>query len=506
MHLSIKNRGATFLCSKLFYQLTLLLFVFSAIFFALVINTGDRVVDETGTEVIAKAVGPDEFRHVGNIEYYAKRPLLAGPVIKDADPQDLWLGEIERFPSYLYYYLASFPVKITSYFNLSLQHTVLVLRLLNIIVGLIGLTVFYKFLRIAKLSPLVVNVSTFLLANTGMYIWVSSSVTYDIHGVVLFFLFLLASLKAIRNKDPVQFFWMSLWSLIGGITKYTYIPFFAIGMLITIILYIKSIERPFNHFKKHIATFYGQHSIKAGLLAIFLIISAVLFIERIGINLFVYNSYNPECNKVQTTEDCMRFEIFKRNYTQEIEYERGVREGTIPRWQYQPFEFTANWLKMYYASLYFYISHIRVPRLPDIAFIAVSLLELIILGALAVKRKKILKNNQQKLLAATLAIYVSLTYLFNVKITHNFGVVYAQQGRYLLPVIGIFYALVLMLFISVWKDINLTVKRFLKIPLVIFFAILIIAHFPLISFFWYANSPEWYTDSALKYLPSWLVR
>lgn len=99
------------------------------------------VVDGMGNVPYAGTIAPDEGRHIANILFYAGRSWTAGPIITDAAPQLLTMGEIERFPSYFYYYLMSFPVK--PLVNLEAPYTVIVvmLRAVNVVLGALGLVV-----------------------------------------------------------------------------------------------------------------------------------------------------------------------------------------------------------------------------------------------------------------------------------------------------------------------------------------------------------------------------
>ncbi|MFE2008975.1 hypothetical protein ACFW6U_27295, partial [Pseudomonas guariconensis] len=77
-------------------------------------------------------VVPDGNRHIGAIYYFAEQPILNGPFFDNMEPRDLWMGDLERFPSYLYYYLVSFPVRAAMGLNVSDAMIVLLIRLLGL--------------------------------------------------------------------------------------------------------------------------------------------------------------------------------------------------------------------------------------------------------------------------------------------------------------------------------------------------------------------------------------
>src|SRR5690606_34093786 len=114
-------------------------------------------------------VVPDGNRHIATMYYFAERPLLDGPFIDDMRDRDLWMGDLERFPSYLYQYVMSFPVRALMAVGASDGLIVVTIRLLSLLFGLIALVVFRKIAVEVGAGKSVANVAALSLTATGVF-------------------------------------------------------------------------------------------------------------------------------------------------------------------------------------------------------------------------------------------------------------------------------------------------------------------------------------------------
>src|SRR5690606_35189218 len=106
----------TFRSSK-FIWFILGLFLLQGSFFALAVDPSYPEYHNDDNVTRGGGVVPDGNRHIAAINYFAERPALTAPFINDQADNQLWMGDLERFPSYFYYYLLSFPVRIASVFE-----------------------------------------------------------------------------------------------------------------------------------------------------------------------------------------------------------------------------------------------------------------------------------------------------------------------------------------------------------------------------------------------------
>src|SRR5690606_34690427 len=180
-------------------------------------------------------------------------------------------------------------------------------------------------------------------------------------------------------------------------------------------------------------------------LIVILLIAGGLFVERIGGNLIQHQSFNPSCAKIHSHEACMSFGVYSRNYNRTQALEDGTAET---RYSYNPATYTPMWLHKYYSSMYAYVGHIWIDKFWTGMYVGLAAVVLAVTAMYAYlrsKRHKILVNTQQKLIAATALVFVVAQYLFNVRTYINFeGMTYAHQGRYLLPMVGFAYILMIM--------------------------------------------------------------
>ncbi len=167
----ILSNLAKILRSKRFFIAVLALYLVQAVFFSIVINTGDIYRGDYG-------VAPDEARHLGNVMYFAKQPILNGPFVYTMNDSDFVLGTITTFPSNTFYYLMAIPVKAAAYLHVTNSQIYLILRLLVVLIGFVGLIIFRKLVYENTKNKLIANTSVLAVASTGMYVWEASAVSY----------------------------------------------------------------------------------------------------------------------------------------------------------------------------------------------------------------------------------------------------------------------------------------------------------------------------------------
>ena len=161
----ITNKITDWLSSPKFFKVVLVLFLIQGVYFVLAVKPSSITIDQaSGYEVRSGGVVPDGNRHIGAIYYFAKRPILAGPIVNDQQPADLWIGDLERFPSYLYYYLLSFPVRLSMSLGASDMVNVVLIRLIGLIFGVLGLIIFRRIVKELKVHETVTNMSILALA------------------------------------------------------------------------------------------------------------------------------------------------------------------------------------------------------------------------------------------------------------------------------------------------------------------------------------------------------
>lgn len=501
------------LSSPYFFRWIVAIFLLQA-FFSVFMISSSTPTDGVGGRYVERnenGVVPDGHRHLGAIYYYAERPIAAGPVITDMSDQDLWMGDLERFPSYLYYYALSFPVKAAMAMNFTDTEVVWLVRLIGVGLGLAALVVFRKIVMMVSKSVVAQNLSTLALALTGSFVWLSAAENYDIPALLLWFAFVYAAVELFTKNHAKYIYWMALWFFLLSITKYTYGPFAILVCIAAIWLYVRNQQASniSDLLRGAIAeVLEWLSSMKRWVLmagAISLIFAGVLFSERIVGNIIAYRTLNPDCATIHSQESCMNFGVYARNYRQSTELEK----GTAPVINYTPVSYLKLWIERYYDSMYVYMGHIYIPRysmLIELTGIA-SLVLGILLAIVAVhNRSNILRTQQEWFLAGVVAMLVVVQFAYNVDTILQYGgQLYAHQGRYLLSAVGFAYLLYFLMVQHTLVDTKRTVRYgFIVAGLIVaLFALLTTSAVP--SFLIHAISSGWYSPLAQQILPGWLV-
>lgn len=486
--------------SKKFYLFVLVAFLLQGLFFAGIITSGETSKD--GTTVLDYGVAPDEVRHFGNVMYFAERPLQDGPFVSHIEPKDLVLGDVQTFPSYLFYYILSFPARIMIEFGVPDSGILFMLRVIVLITGLVGLIVLRKLIAELTSSRLIQNMGVFALANTGAYLWFSAALSYDPPSLMLMFAIMLFCVRALKNMSAFEnFTYAILLAFLIPLIKYTYLPFAFLFVGAAIAVYVHRVGYPQVIVVLRKKIYRPVKSLKLFAVLIGLVLTIGLFSEKIVGNLVQYRTVNPVC--VHETKDCMRFEIFKRNYEVKQAYDKAVQNGTVKPYHYSFFGHFGMWLDSYFISTFTYRAHVK--DMKPVSYILVSIvMAFLVLFALILVRLRKLRIKLEvwhwfALLSA--GTYALATYIFNVKTLFDFGQVLAYQGRYLLFSLAILFVVISVVMARYIKS-ETGIWRKVMIPatLVVF---LLWAFFynPVVSFFMHVDNLAWYSEPTKQLLP-----
>ncbi|WNY34202.1 hypothetical protein Q9Q99_01280 [Curtobacterium flaccumfaciens] len=184
---------------------------------------------------VPASAAPDERRHIGNIMLYAARPWNAGPFLQDVDASKLWLGEVTRFPAYLYYYLMSFPAKGTQALGLHLEQTVMVLRSIDVLAAGAGLYALRAMFRNAGVPTAIGLLATVVTASTGRYAWQAATISYDAPSMAAFFLFAAVVVKVARGGGLRTLAWLVVTAMLALMFKYSQAPLVLAGAFFAVL-------------------------------------------------------------------------------------------------------------------------------------------------------------------------------------------------------------------------------------------------------------------------------
>ncbi|MFW5703419.1 MAG: hypothetical protein ACOCXQ_01155 [Patescibacteria group bacterium] len=382
-------------------------------------------------------VPPDELYHYKFIQLYNN---FLSPFLHQQTSL-FHLGSIER-DAYLYHYL----MNKAQVLNVTSLPDYLFLRRLNVLISLGSVLMFIVFLRQVTKKRLVHVLALLALTNTVMFQFISGSINYD--NFVNFLSILLLTILAFfitSNRWLVQkILLMCVVICLGILTKISYLPFLAMTTVIIIVDIIIRKER-YNSvsIRKHLT-----NKVTISCLMLLLLLS-VLVGERYGLNLLRYQSLIPSCDELLTQEQCEQNAVYRRNYHLSTSFDDVTFNDRLDmRISYA--EYLPKWSFIMQARTHGVLAH-KILSKNSWQLAMYGLISIV--SIIALIRKLKLGWNQD-----TIFVTMFLIYLFILSFQVNYlrywfhGIPdIAVQGRYLFPLIFIFYYLIMKYLLDIGK-------------------------------------------------------
>jgi hypothetical protein len=384
----------------------------------------------------------DEDFHLGIIRLYAHH---FSPFWSGQPPHSDMFGAVYRDPSYLYHYLMSFPYRLLSLFIHGQTGQVIALRLINIALFVSSLPLLRRLvLQIGASRALTHTVLAFfvLLPITP---FLAAQINYDNLFVPLVALVLLlvvrlnCELTRYGRINMEVLLWVIMLSLLTSLVKYAFLPVLIALALFEAALFYRYLGRKHKFW---ITVGFGLSLVgrrMRWLLLLLLLISSVLFAERYAVNLVRYHEPIPDCQQVLSVQRCSSYAPWLRDHTFAAQKGQNL---------HGPIGFTGDWLYGMWFRTFFAVDgpgtnfETRGPLiLPSVAAI------LLVAGgvvALALKFRTILRRYDRVviyLLVIVIGWYSALLWFDEYKGYLHAGQPVAINGRYLLPIIVPFIAL-----------------------------------------------------------------
>ncbi|WP_263118979.1 hypothetical protein [Cellulomonas sp. RIT-PI-Y] len=247
----------------------------------------------------------DESYHLGVIRYFAQ-----GHSPWESQPDDLVrLGDVERYGSYLYHWLLSFPWRWTA--GLPLAEHRLVIRLLTVAMVAGALAVIRRLGRVLGLSGLAANVVVLIVAAVPMTTFLGVTVNYDNLAFLLLPVMWLPAVRLLR-ADRFDGYGWSLFLLAGAalsLTKYSMLPFVAVTGISVLVGQVRAVLR-----RRSIGLADWRWRPRPILAVLGAVLAVAAMLERYGVNLIRYGSVQPDCAVVHPVSICQTWAPWGRNY------------------------------------------------------------------------------------------------------------------------------------------------------------------------------------------------
>ncbi len=377
------------------------------------------VVQSTLIAFITKfGLPPDEVYHYNFIQLFTENGWL--PFLKGQEGY-YHLGEVVKTPFFLYHYLLSIP----NHLFIQTGHSVLLLRLTNVLLGVASLYLAYRIAVNAKLSKLAVNLSVFMFANTIMFVFLSASINYDNLFLALSLSCLLLVLRIIKKPSIVDTSVLILALLSGIFIKKNFIPVAIVLGTVFVFWAVKNWQPFSSSIKK------GWHVKQKTLIPILVLLAIFLglFFQRYASNLINYQSIKPRCDIVLTLEQCRENGLFVRS-------ER-LDSSPRPAITKNGYEYIFGWSALMGQRIFGVFAHKSFVPLTSIFF---GLQTIIAVCVVAVIRKLSAIDWRVNLLLGIAIAYSIILILENYLRYRKYGSFdFAVQGRYVFFALPLFY-------------------------------------------------------------------
>lgn len=378
----------------------------------------------------------DEGEHFSMIRFFARH---ASPLVTAQPSSTYNLGSIAHNPSFLYYWLLAWPYRLVALLSHSLQVQVISLRFINIAFALATLVVLKKLLQLIGLKETLANLVLLLVALTPVVTVLSAQINYDnlmiLAATGAMYLAVRCEQRWRRGEfDVSQAAWLLIICLLGSLVKFAFVPIFvgifAVLGWVLVRQWRRAPGRLWAELKRSAAALSLPAKfffVTAGML------SMALFGAFYGYNTVRYHNPVPQCNQILTIADCQQYYSWDRNYT--------LAQHKLPVTM-NPLQYTYLWGRSMLYQLFAEI--IPTGGLVPIASLYYGLLiGLLVLGTVCVLAnvRKILGNRRLMLLLPVALAYLAALWARNYHDYRQLGQAVAIQGRYAVPVIAYFYAL-----------------------------------------------------------------
>lgn len=391
----------------------------------------------------------DEEYHLGIIDIYSRQ---LSPFIYIQPPEASFHGDITRYGSYMFHYLMSFPYRLTQFFNLDLQSTIIAMRLVCIGFVVAGLFVFRAFLLRAGLSKSLSHLAIGFFTLIPLVPFAMSQINYDSLAFLLIATIFYLAIRSIGSSKQIHWI-VSLLSVsaLACLVKFTILPIaFSAVLFVGIVLYKKHKKQTFKFLGQQIKNLPKLQLIGLSLLFIFAI---GMFGERYGTNIVKYHNIEPKCHKIHSRDSCIQYTVWKRDTSWK------ANNDAINKPRDNPLQYTTSYWAPHIFNDFFVTAAFVYPvekpleirylpttmkasagnpvlRYAGWAILAISAV------VLAVTWRRLPLATFRYLVLMTVIIYAVSLWTRNYSDYINIGSGTAAQGRYFIPLLIPIFAMV----------------------------------------------------------------
>jgi hypothetical protein len=263
--------------------------------------------------VSARLVMYDEQYHLAAIKAFSSRWT---PFIRQSTA-DGPVGDIERYGSYLYHYLLSFPYRAARAMELSDGATLVVLRIVSVLFVSGALAYAWRLFGELGAGPVTANVALAIVAMMPLTVFLAGALSYDNLLALLATAFLFYGLRLYKADEIDVGLWLRV-LLVGGLAAVTKFSFLAIAPVIMAGLVFRQVPLMRSGLGPAVRGFFLAHprgvTLARGSLAVAALLACALVVERYVLNLLYYGTPFPSCLAVHPASICRMYPVLATNY------------------------------------------------------------------------------------------------------------------------------------------------------------------------------------------------
>ncbi len=423
----VATKISRFFASKLFFGIVIGLFTLSSLWIALgsiYPMAFDEEVHYGITQMYAESINPFDIHQTEAANKF---------------------GAVETDPSYLYYYLLSFPYRALHAVHNNQTFIVTGLRLINIALFVGALFLYRRLLVGIGLSKSLVHLVLAIVTLIPIVPLLAAHINYD-NLVIMLVPLLLMSVLAVRKGlqqgalPPVATVVTVCLVLYGSVIKYAFLPIAAAAGVYLAVLLVAAWRSNSDLWK---ATFKAARalslSVKIGLI-LALGLGMIFFGQRYGRNVVRYHSLVPDCGDVLTVEACREWGPWGRDYSYEHSKTGKEEIRSLPHYT------VTNWATGMLRRLFFILGGPTIGYdtkeplpIPKPTFAVLGLAGMV---AIAIYSRTLFRRYPAYILfVLTAAFYIGALLMQEYGLYKQTAVPVAINGRYLVPFIPLIGAM-----------------------------------------------------------------
>lgn len=271
--------------------------------------------------IVSRSSIYDEAYHLKIIQYFATKstPFAHQPATLEG------VGDVSRYGSYLYHYLLSWPYRWLAGAGAGNFSTWIALRLITVLISAAALVVVRQVLLELGASCGQANISMAVTSLTPLLVVLAGVVNYDNLLFLMVAVFLLYAVRLCKTDhfDPGSWFGLLAAGGFASVTKYVFLPILAV---VGVWVAVRQIIAFHGSWLASTRDYFGRTAARAGVrvrrvaVAVLAAGGIAVFVERYVVNIFVYGSPNPGCQRVQSLAVCSTYAPWERNEQLEKTY------------------------------------------------------------------------------------------------------------------------------------------------------------------------------------------